>query len=649
MSIWIILFIKPTISSIKGSVPLTTKNTEFQTNTINSPVKKIFDETNSKTNMRCPPKPKPNYVDLLNNDYTFNQYQTIYGCNLNSVKHINSKECQIIIYRCTFQLVLDSNDGGAIYIYLSNDNNIQEKYNIIEKCKFLQCSANNGGAIYISSLLSSFRFDVYDNIFENNQATQNGGAIYFNSVHGSINYCHFINNVCPHHEGCDIAFEFSIPDTKQNEILNVHDNVFEHTFLNDESNSMIYFIHKETVSFFFTDNTVNITNKPHSNFHIFNSHEPNTVFKGIWSFDRLYIPSIESNKEIIKSANFNFNFDEALNNFKTTQRPADLSDFIIFDNEKDRCVCASNEEKKVNVLVLVSKFDSFKQRGEEGGAICIRNCGLECSNTDFIDCASSIGGGAIFFSNSITMYENNLFLSNLHFRQCRAVFGGALYVYSLSKHSNLSIQSCTFELNENLQREGINLYNLHGGSSLFLTARIGSVLNCTFSNNRGDCGSLKIYGNFERNTDERLLIIPLNEKEKDLYISIVNCKFVNETNSKNSIFFVNKIEGSPVNIVNCSFNGTLEEGDFYIDGYLQDKNSTKIFLNSCVFEDETKIVANQNIIDKFWIITGKKILTDLIKKLFIYAFICEAIVCSFFLILKRYETKNQEPLKKQKN
>lgn len=55
MSIWIILFIKPTISYIKGSVPLTTKNTEFQTNTINSPVKKIFDETNYKTNMRCPP------------------------------------------------------------------------------------------------------------------------------------------------------------------------------------------------------------------------------------------------------------------------------------------------------------------------------------------------------------------------------------------------------------------------------------------------------------------------------------------------------------------------------------------------------------------------------------------------------------------
>lgn len=132
-----------------------------------------------------------------------------------------------------------------------------------------------------------------------------------------------------------------------------------------------------------------------------------------------------------------------------------------------------------------------------------------------------------------------------------------------------------------------------------------------------------------------ILIHPFNEKSNQKSILIINCSF-KEEESRNSIYFINRNIGSPVELINCSFIGTLNDDHYYIEGLL-DKNSSKIFLKSCFFEDESKIVSNSNIIDKFWITNATKILNDIIIKLIVLSISIELILLvSFHFVKKKF-------------
>lgn len=408
-----------------------------------------------------------------------------------------SNDCSILIYKCSFQLLVDSNDGGAIYLHLSNDSKSSEKNNVIEKCQFNQCSENKGGAIYISSSKSSFNFDVIDNKFANNKANQCGGGIYFCVNHGNILYCHFLNNVCSNQKGCDMTFDFSTGNSK--EILKVNSNVFDHFLSNNKIESMFYFIYKETVNFTFIDNKINVSINSKSDFYVFDCLQSNIQFIRNFKFDNNFIFPSDLMERNIKSDNFNYDIGNPFTGSCTTEKQDEFNDVIIYDNGNKRCKFASDEEKKIDVIVLVTNFTGFKQRNDDGGAIHIINCGLECKKSYFYDCISfNGGGGAIYYSNSITNYQIDLILSSIQFQECKAIYGGAIYIYSISKYSIISVDFCSFISNDILQREAFNMYQLYGGSSIFLTTRIGSFINCSFNRNKGDSGSIKIYGDFEK-------------------------------------------------------------------------------------------------------------------------------------------------------
>lgn len=613
------------------------KNDQFQIYTSKNQNLKILDESKLKEKPCYPEKPKDNCHDLINKNYTFDQYETIYGCNLNSTMHINAKECQVLIFKCLFQSLITHNNGGAIYIYLSDDSKFQEKNNLIEKCSFKQCKANKGGALYISTLQSSFNFDIIDNIFQNNEAMQSGGGIYLGTVHGNIFYCHFIDNFCLQKEGSDITFEFTIPEVKLTDSLNVQCNIFDHSRLNGEINSIFYFNHKEPVYFTFTDNTINCSLNTNTNFYIFDSFQYNKQIEGEFKFDRICILPFDLAEKSIKGPNFDYDIGNPFISDSLTNIPNDFYKLIIYDDTKnsmnERCKFSSNEEQKISVIVTVSKFSGCKQRDNNGGAIYIENCGLECANSLFEDCISFTGGGgAIYFIKSITVHENNINLTNIKFKSCKAVYGGALYIYSISRSSDISVSFCSFQSNDILNRESLSVYQLFGGSSVFLTARIGIFLNCSFSGNKGEGGSFKIFGNFEQKMESSLYIHFFEKDSKQKSILIINCTF-DEKESENSIFFVNKIQGSPVELINCNFSGKLKDNQYYIGGILHDKNATKILIKSCNFEENSKIASNNDLIEKFWMINLTQILNKLIKKLILCVIIIESIILIAFKLI----------------
>lgn len=61
------------------------------------------------------------------------------------------------------------------------------------------------------------------------------------------------------------------------------------------------------------------------------------------------------------------------------------------------------------------------------------NCGSLFEDSTFSECKSEKGGGAIFFQKNLQR-ENNLELININFVNCSAVYGGAVYIYSIMAH-----------------------------------------------------------------------------------------------------------------------------------------------------------------------------------------------------------------------
>lgn len=329
-------------------------------------------------------------------------------------------------------------------------------------------------------------------------------------------------------------------------------------------------------------------------------------------------------------------------NFFGSKVPIEYADYIVFNDNKKRCKYSSNEGKIMRVLVLNTNFTAYEQRGEDGGAIQIINCGLACNNSNFKCCSSLIGGGgAIYFQNFFGGYANHLILSKLHFKECKAIYGGALYAFSVSKSSIISIDLCSFKSNDLIQRNSNSIYQLHGGSSIFLTIRNGFILDCSFKFNKGDDASFKIYGNFERNPNEIKFVYPDDENDKNdsNKILVKNCSFKNEEKSKNSIYFINKKQGSKVELINCSFSGILNENECYINGLLIDKNAPKINVKNCAFDNDDKITTNIEIIEHFWLINGEKKLIRLCFKLVISAIFIEIFVYSIFYIVEKHKNK----------
>jgi len=84
---------------------------------------------------------------------------------------------------CDFEKNQAAKSGGALWL-----NELPKL--TVENCEFIECSANDGGAIYGNSLEGSIEYCK----FEKNQAANNGGAVYMRSMEGLLGDCAFTEN-----------------------------------------------------------------------------------------------------------------------------------------------------------------------------------------------------------------------------------------------------------------------------------------------------------------------------------------------------------------------------------------------------------------------------------------------------------------------
>lgn len=213
---------------------------------------------------------------------------------------------------------------------------------------------------------------------------------------------------------------------------------------------------------------------------------------------------------------------------------------------------------------------------EDGGAIYLINCGINCIGVTFNGCVSSIGGGgAIYIKNTFNI-ENNINLLKNKFDQCKAVYGGAIYLYSASEVADISVRSCNFEYNVNINSYLANtIPDFKGGSAIFVSLKNGLISECTFKVGKNSQSSIKFYNNFDAKLKSYSLL------EKTNIVSLSSCNFIVNENSKNAIYYINGKHGSNIEVNDCNFNGKPNKKSNYIEGKLLSEDSPEIKTNNC--------------------------------------------------------------------
>lgn len=235
----------------------------------------------------------------------------------------------------------------------------------------------------------------------------------------------------------------------------------------------------------------------------------------------------------------------------------------------------SADEVTVKVTVVVSEFTN--KANEEGGAIHIVNCAIDCTGTTFNKCsAPNSGGGGIYIKNSGGK-ENNANLNGLVFNGCEAAYGGAIYAYSNSNKNPVVINGCTFTGNK---ATGNSDSGLSGGAAIFITARNGLMTSNTFHDNEGTGAVVKIYNLFKADKSKSMKLLNNN---KNNHFTISDCSFTINKNADCCLFYVRGNHGTNVELQKCSFAGSLSSGSHYIDGKSLSKDGPKLLIKKCKF------------------------------------------------------------------
>lgn len=178
---------------------------------------------------------------------------------------------------------------------------------------------------------------------------------------------------------------------------------------------------------------------------------------------------------------------------------------------------------------------------------------LISDSVEFRNCSSNEGGGgAIYIKNSFEQ-DKNISLNGFVFSECRAVFGGAVFIFSIFESNSVLISSCSFFQNSAEKSNSNQNKNLFGGSALFLAAENSNIYQCSFKKN-GPASSVKIFDATILNENTRSLIKDNDNKNK-----------VSFTDSRSSIDIDNDFS-TKADVVDCCFTGKLNPGSHYIEG-----------------------------------------------------------------------------------
>ena len=248
-----------------------------------------------------------------------------------------------------------------------------------------------------------------------------------------------------------------------------------------------------------------------------------------------------------------------------------------------------SNDKRTVVSIQISQFINISSE-LKGGGIHITNAGLQCDQILFRNCTSGVSGGAIYIHNVYDI-KNEVNLKNLDISECKAQYGGAIYIYSHFESNVVSIVSSKFT--ENVALAGVSDEHLFGGSAIYLTAHNGTIKRCKFNNNQGEGGSVKLYNHFE-NLDQNALKYlnkeELREKVGNLVIS--ECQFNVDQSSSNALFYLKGKKGANLELVDCEFNGNLALGSHYIEGECKEKNSPNLIVKNCRFSSSISKALN---------------------------------------------------------
>lgn len=247
----------------------------------------------------------------------------------------------------------------------------------------------------------------------------------------------------------------------------------------------------------------------------------------------------------------------------------------------NRCDIKNNDDKPAHVSVGLTNFTNLKS-DDDGGAIHLINSALECENVKFESCiAQKGGGGGVYIDNSVES-NNDVRLDNLNFVNCKALYGGAVYIRASSPSVTATIRNCMFKDNE---ATAPNTDSMNGGSALYLNVRNGLVQNNEFSGNKGNL--VKVVNEFDNKYAMLLDFVSPS-------VLMTKCKFENDDDSSSTLFYVAGNNGVKFEVKECIFFGSLSEGGHHIDGLSLSKDSHKLHLNKCKFSLDSQSIMNLN-------------------------------------------------------
>lgn len=565
-------------------------------------------------------------VDGTDDDYPLKNLK-VYSCNSVFKQNLEATQCRLLIFGCSFSISRIDSSGGAMYLKFYDVADVGAE-NIIESCTFTKCKAAAGSAVYIdgNKYATPFRFE--NCVFSDNECTStySGGTIYAESVNLTLIKCQFTNNIAK--EGIAVDFPYStVPNDKKDRIHFLMDQcTFECSITNSNTDSLFNLNVKQNAELrlILKDCTINIKNAPSS--FLFIKHygiNPNTRF---YSFSNNYI--FPYKKEIIMEK-LTQNFEEGFKDLIALTKPD--KEVEVKPDPKDplktRFDIEDFTEEKVLAKISDSTFDKFKS-DDDGGAVYSKDVRLSLEGTKFSDCETKGGGGAVYAKNTKDDHFQAI-IQNTDFKNCKATYGSAVFIYNTKPESDVSIQYCTFE--KNVAQSDTSGGNLKG-AALFIISKVGKVNGCTFLENTG--GAVKVSEDFS------LLQETFSQKlyaasQKLNTIEISKCNFKVNKDSQNSIYYVGGLSGVQVNVFECNFSGKLAKGQNHVDGQLYDKNMPKVNIKNCKLSHKA---VNKNVADYS---SARFLNGNLVNILFIGVCAVASVAFIAFLTIKFKKAQNE--------
>lgn len=509
--------------------------------------------------------------------------ETIYSCNHDFKVRLHTFECKLLIFACKFKSIDGGSlNGGAILIEF--DEREADEECKIEDCEFVGCTSSSGGAIYVNGYLGS-PLTINNCLFQDNSVKKSyeGGALYLESCFPTIYKCRFIDNITPSN-GMSIYYLYkrNVKQTNKTIVLTIENCYFSYTKAGSFKDKGVICLNADlSFTLFCKIKGTEIDISGVSDLSFLNMKSQRFVGEPL--FENNYISPYEKTRFIGNLNIKGWDFEKNTQEYK--KKPA-TPDIKYEGHKEDTKVEAKIEhtgssEKNVAILVAESAFKDFRSTGD-GGLFYLKDIDVDCHNNKITNCESANGAGGAMFIQNTNDLNCKVTISNIQFINCKADYGGALYIYSLSSLSDILIEYCTFKSNK--AKLGTDAKT--GGSAIYLESDYGKLANCEFTeNNPGS--AIKVVS---PNKDSSKALSTAN-------VNFYNCNFASSKDSRESIYFAGKM----INVVKCNFKGKLPKGVNYIDGELVN-NRPSVHLDGCRFEYKAinkKLVASSSLRSTF--------------------------------------------------